>query len=366
MTKHRKKIKVTVYTRERLTRKLRRATIKDDSPETTFVLRFGTMWETLDHGVDFAHARIAAIGEETALLQGKATIPEPKARVKAPDALDVLIDAYLKSIEEHRSHKTSLAYSLALRAFYNSCRCASVADITEGILKKFIADMKNEKLSDRTIANRVANVVCFLRAHDSDVSLVHRYVEKTVRAYREDEVRAFFKACLKHPEQWLLFQFFLCTGAREQEVMHAEYSDIDFRDSVYNVTAKAHWRPKDLAEREVPIPTHLVEALLERKKTATTKLIFPTPTGKPNGHMLRNLQAIVKEAGLSGHWELHKFRKSYATLQARDGVDVKILQQRLGHADLETTISYLEGEDARSDRSQTQVNSTFATFAAVV
>jgi len=117
-----------------------------------------------------------------------------------------------------------------------------------------------------------------------------------------------------------------------------------------------------LAEREVPIPTHLVEALLERKKTATTKLIFPTPTGKPNGHMLRNLQAIVKEAELSGHWELHKWRKTYATLQARDGVDVKILQQRLGHSDIQTTISYLEGQDARSERSKAQVNDTFGSF----
>jgi integrase len=86
--------------------------------------------------------------------------------------------------------------------------------------------------------------------------------------------------------------------------------------------------------------THLVEALRERKKTATSKLLFPTPSDKPEGHMLRHLKAVVKEAGLSGHWELHKWRKTYATLQARDGVDVKILQQRLGHSDLETHFSH--------------------------
>jgi hypothetical protein len=68
--------------------------------------------------------------------------------------------------------------------------------------------------------------------------------------------------------------------------------------------------------------------------------------------MLRQLQNIVRDAGLPGHWELHKWRKSYATLQARRNVDVKILQQRLGHSDIATTIAYLEGEDSRSERSR--------------
>jgi integrase/recombinase XerD len=173
---------------------------------------------------------------------------------RTPGTLDKLIDDYLDSIEEHRSHKTSLAYSLALRAFFNSCRCASIQEVTKDTLKKFVADMKKEKLSDRTIANRVANAACFLRAHGSAVTITHKYVEKTVKAYREDEIRAFFAAC--NPEQRLMFQFFLCTGAREQEVMHAEYSDIDFRDAIYNVTAEPGWRPKDLAEREIPLPSH--------------------------------------------------------------------------------------------------------------
>jgi integrase len=353
--------KVTVYIREHSTRALRTATIKDDNPNAIFVLRFGTSWETLPKGTDFAHARIAAINKQTAFKRGEATIPTPKAREKSPGNLDVMIDEYLESIEEHRSHRTALAYALSLRAFYASCQLPTVADVTKDTLKNFVKAMKREGLADRSIANRVANVVCFLRAHDSDVTVRHKYTEKTVRAYREDEVRAFFAACTNTP-YWLLFQFFLCTGAREQEVMHAEFSDIDFKDNVYNVTSKPHWRPKDLEEREIPIPARLIEALQELKKSSKTKLIFPTPAGKPDGHMLRHLKKIVKDAGLAGHWELHKWRKTYATLQARDGVDIKILQQRLGHSDIATTIAYLEGEDARSDRSQKQVNNTFSMF----
>jgi hypothetical protein len=97
---------VTVYLREHSTRRLRKATIKDDQPHTIFVLRFGTAWETLPEGTDYAHARIAAISRETDLHLGKVVVPKSKPRTKSVDGLDVLIDAYLKSIEEHRSHKT--------------------------------------------------------------------------------------------------------------------------------------------------------------------------------------------------------------------------------------------------------------------
>jgi len=92
-------------------------------------------------------------------------------------------------------------------------------------------------------------------------------------------------------------------------------------------------------------------------------LIFPTREGKPNGHMLRVLKALAKKAGLHGEFKLHKFRKTYATLQHRDGVDARTIQKRLGHSDLSTTLAYLEGEEPRSDRSRKQVNRTFGVFA---
>jgi integrase/recombinase XerD len=57
------------------------------------------------------------------------------------------------------------------------------------------------------------------------------------------------------------------------------------------------------------------------------------------------------------------WRKTYATLQHRAGVDARTIQKRLGHNDLSLTLAYLEGEEARSDRSRDQVNATFGAFA---
>jgi len=102
--------------------------------------------------------------------------------------------------------------------------------------------------------------------------------------------------------------------------------------------------------------------LKQRMLHSTGRLIFPTPSGKPNGHMLRQLKALAKRAGLVGNFELHKFRKSYATLQHRAGVDARTIQLRLGHEDLKTTLAYLEGEETRSAQSREQANA-FSVFA---
>jgi hypothetical protein len=103
---------VSVYLREHGSRKLRKATPKDDQPDQIFVLRFGSTWETLAPGTGFYQAKIAAVAKQRALANGTAVVPAPQPRNQSPDALDVQIEAYLKSIEKHRSHKTSLAYSL--------------------------------------------------------------------------------------------------------------------------------------------------------------------------------------------------------------------------------------------------------------
>ena len=94
------------------------------------------------------------------------------------------------------------------------------------------------------------------------------------------------------------------------------------------------------------------------------KLIFPNTIGTVNGHLIRIVQRVAKRAGIRGEATLHKWRKTFATQQHRAGLDARTIQKRLGHSDLATTLTYLEGEDSRSDRSRDLVNSTFGVFAA--
>lgn len=77
------------------------------------------------------------------------------------------------------------------------------------------------------------------------------------------------------------------------------------------------------------------------------------------------MQIIVKNAGLAGKWELHKFRKTFATMHHEEaGISARTLQKWLGHSSLETTLAYLEAADVRSERTREQVNKSFAVWQA--
>lgn len=369
--------KVTVYIRKSGTRERERATNKNTvSTDTVYCLRYKRegkrVWETLNVS-SFAAAQKTAIDRNVDLVVGRPVpIPEPRPEPIKPKPtiqtgavpLDVAIDTYNKNVVS-RSGKTVSGYSHTMSQFYASCheKKAFVQDVTQADLVDFVVFLRGTGAGDRTISNRLGEVPTFLKwSGVSGVKLRHKYTEKIVRSYRPDELKSLF--AVASPEEHLLFSFYLCTGCREQEVMYAEWDAVDFKDSIFYVRQTAQFTPKDHEEREIPIPTYLVEALKKRLLNSKGKLIFPNPkTGKPEGHMLRKLKKLAIRAGLVGDFGLHVFRKTYATLQHRNGTDARTIQRRLGHSDLTTTLAYLEGENARSERSREQVNQTFSVFA---
>jgi integrase/recombinase XerD len=205
-----------------------------------------------------------------------------------------------------------------------------------------------------------------------------RYTERVVSAYSAEEICRLFSAATQ--EEFELLQFFLCTGARNQEVQCACWPDISFDSKTFTVTEKLDLKftPKDKEEGAIPIPDSLVALLKQRRaRYPLSRLLFPTPAGKRNGHFIRILKRLALRTGMNcGHcyskrgrccakhdvcrrWELHRFRKTFATLHHEAGVPVRTIQRWLRHSDLETTLRYLAGSDDKTPRMREQVNHTF-------
>ena len=82
--------------------------------------------------------------------------------------------------------------------------------------------------------------------------------------------------------------------------------------------------PKDWEERTVPFSKELAEILKKHSRTDLCK-------------------AVAKRAGLDEtEWHLHRFRDTAATRWLRAGIDVRTVQEWLGHESLATTQKYLE------------------------
>jgi integrase len=149
-----------------------------------------------------------------------------------------------------------------------------------------------------------------------------------------------FAACDDGERLW--FEFFLMTGMREQEVMHVCWKDIKFADCVVRVSYKPDrgWTPKAYKERQIPVPAKLMGSLKKlHAKSNGCPLVFPTSSCNPKLDFLDCCKAIAGRAKLkkSDFW-LHKFRATFATWSLWAGVDLRTVQQWLGHSDMESTM----------------------------
>jgi integrase len=164
----------------------------------------------------------------------------------------------------------------------------------------------------------------------------------------------------------LVIELGLKLGLRDQELAHAEWSDIDWHDSVYRVRSKPQmeFTVKDCEERDIPISSDLLRSLRQaRARHPKTKLIVGTKKDTPNHKLLRSLKRLAKRSGLNckqcagclsdseeslcEQWYLHKLRATYATTLLRNGVDLRTVQAYMGHADIATTAKYLRPASAK-------------------
>jgi integrase len=109
----------------------------------------------------------------------------------------------------------------------------------------------------------------------------------------------------------------------------------------------------------VPPLRSLLRALrLEDKIGQQLQLVFPTSGCNPRLDFLDGLKAVAARAKLDkvNFWP-HKFRATFATRSLRAGVDLRTVQQWLGHSDMESTMRYLK--PLRSQHVRDKMNEIF-------
>jgi integrase/recombinase XerD len=275
------------------------------------------------------------------------------------------VEDFLEEVKLTKKPKTLAAYTTSLNYFTESCPKQFIEDIERKDLLKFAAFLRDDKdQAPRSCWNKFANVMSFLKANDVR-GLVKktdwpRYTEEEPEVYEQDELDTLFTACDDKERLW--FEFFLMTGMREQEVMHTYWSDINFKHSTVRVSHKPDrgWTPKAYKEREIPIPSNLIESLKawKAKPKKACDLVFPTAGCNPKLNFLDELKAIADRAKLNrDNFWLHKFRGTFATRCLWAGVDLRTVQQWLGHSDMESTMRYLK--PARNEAVREKVNQIF-------
>jgi integrase len=338
-------------------------------PEGAYYLewREGSKRVRLSVGKDAADAsarRLRKEAELNAANNGIAVVPENGKNGRR--SIAAAVSEYLEETRLSKKPKTFAAYSTALAYFVESCSKLFLEDVDRKDLLKFSAFLRDVKeQSPRSCWNKFSNVMSFLKAQGIR-GLVGkndwpRFVEEEPEIYEKEELDSLLAECGSEERLW--FEFFLMTGMREQEVMYMYWSDINLNESTARVSHKPDrgWTPKAYKEREIPIPAKLVKALKAWKKKSdqTCDLVFPTAGCRPKLDFLDQLKSAAERTRLNkdDFW-LHKFRATFATWSLWAGVDLRTVQQWLGHTDIESTMRYLK--PSRSQQVRDKVNEIFS------
>ena len=267
--------------------------------------------------------------------------------VKKP-ALQVAVKTYLEQIEALKKPNTHRKYEAVLERFLDFFHDrASIDAISADDLTRFVVTLKKvHGLGSNTILHNAVIIAQFLKRNGRsgitrELELPER-ITPLVKVYGHEELARFFAAC--SDRERTLFATFLLTGFREQEVMFLHWSDVNFELRTVRATAKPElgFYPKRWEDREVPAPAELMEELRKHPHRPSCQLVFPSPTGNREQHMLDHCKSIATRAKLDPtKFDLKTFRSTYATGLLRRGFDVRTVQHWMGHKSLETTMRYL-------------------------
>jgi integrase/recombinase XerD len=336
-------------------------------PEGAYYLEWseGSKRVRLSVGKDAADAvarRMRKEAELNAVNHGAVIVPENGN--EQPSVAGAIAD-YLEETKLTKKPKTLAAYTTALNYFTESCHKLNIKDIERKDLLKFHAFLRDDKeQAPRSCWNKFANVMSFLKANGVRGLIGKndwpRFTEEEPEIYEKEELNKLLAKC--DVEERLWYEFFLMTGMREQEVMYTYWSDVNFTASTVRVSHKPDrgWTPKAYKEREIPIPSKLAKSLKawKAKSDKTCNLVFPTAGCKPKLDFLDGLKAVADRAKLDkDNFWLHKFRATFATWSLWAGVDLRTVQQWLGHSDMESTMRYLK--PSRSQHVRDKVNEIF-------
>jgi len=170
-------------------------------------------------------------------------------------------------------------------------------------------------------------------------------VSEYVPVYLSEEMAQRLIAAADSPWTKCAVVLLLSTGIRRSEAVAITLDDPDLEKRQLLI------RGKGGKERVVPLTEQAVEAiqvyLPHRTKTQDRHLFVSAWKGHPiHGRCInRMLKIVIQKAGLAGQGITpHKLRHTFATHLIRNGVDIRTVQELLGHSELETTAKYLHSD----------------------
>lgn len=184
-------------------------------------------------------------------------------------------------------------------------------------------------------------------------------LEKKLPTYlTNEEIAKLFNIRLTKPVDYrnkAILEVMYATGARISEVINLEVNQIDFEECIIRVVGKGK------KERIIPLDDVAIEALDNYInnyrpfliKNETCNYVFLNKNGEKISRQMifKILKNLANKAGIIKEISPHTLRHSFASNLLNNGADIRVIQELLGHENLETTeiYSHLQNKKIKDD-----------------
>ena len=238
-------------------------------------------------------------------------------------------------------------------------------------IQKFVTDLVNEKhYSVHTIhllfrivnsSLRKAKILKLIKECPSEGITLPKVQKKEMNVWSIDEVNFFItnsKKVNRLTRCYIGFLFALLTGMRQGEILGLRWRDIDFENqTIYirqTLTQKAQVKvgaKNQSSIRSLHIPKKMIfelkahkahvlkEKLASGQNYEDNDLVLCTQKGRPTipRNFRKEFYKLTKTLGLP-KIRFHDLRHTHATILIQQNVNVKLISERLGHAEIGTTL----------------------------
>ena len=280
-----------------------------------------------------------------------------------------VVDTFLDylTVEAGLSPNTVLAYGRDLLKFAEYCQSQNIntlGDVLPTTGYKFLHHLSGQGLAENSISRNLVAVKMLIRfgvltgqvTEDITDSLESpKLWQKLPAIASKDQVFRLLAAPVPEDPYYLrdkaLLQVLYATGARASEVIGLKTKDANLNIGYVRCFGKGR------KERIVPlgktaaetITTYLCELRPQLVKPHSPDMVFLSRTGRGLDRI--ELWRIVKKyalrAGMPKNLTVHTLRHCFATHLLSGGVDLRTLQEMLGHADIKTTQIYTHVDNER-------------------
>lgn len=251
-----------------------------------------------------------------------------------------------------RSPKTIAQYERTIKKLFITLQ-KNYTDMTVSDLRYFLAYEKSRGVSNRTLENTRVHISAFF-TWLLDEELINknpcrpiaptRFTKEVKLPFSAVEIDAIRLAC-KNKKERAIIEFLLASGVRVSELCSIRLSDINF-DTLAVIVREG----KGSKQRTVYIndlaSKHLVEYLTSRNVYGDYLFYNKKKDPLNPGGVRFLLKEIENRAGIN-NVHPHRFRRTFATGLANRGMDIQEIGKLLGHANLNTTLTYVYSSEEK-------------------